>query len=221
MKIVGLLILLAPLCAQAMNTAQKGVLHVVSRSEITPRADEIMFDNNTPGYLYNIGTDGYIFNIETIGMGETTSALAITYKPEDAMQVKIIRKAFKDLTYHVITPVEGTCAGNDPSSAEGECVAKYTTQLGNRTGFILDTEKPMFANYFMFSPPLTTKTHAFQIFNQGQCLTSDPAGILDLSDCIDSPSKMRDRQLFMWVNKKWFDNGMRIREEAAKAQSSA
>lgn len=175
-------------------------------------AIELIFGNNKPGYLYNIGGKGYVFSVRVNEMGEESHGLILTSKPENAMSVRIIRKMFKGITYHTISPRRGTCSNLDLYRNTADCVFKYSRKLANRTGFTLDSESNTFMNYFMFSPPLTKGTNAFQIYNQGQCITADSAGVLDLADCIDSSSKARENQLFMWVDNKWFDKGMKLRK---------
>ncbi|KAI5189484.1 hypothetical protein NEMIN01_0547 [Nematocida minor] len=172
---------------------------------------ETIFEENQPGYLYSLGGHGYVFNAETAGMPGVHSALAITHTPEYAMSMKIIRKVFRGITYSIMIADPEACK-NILSVNGSYCVFKYTRMMGARTGLILGKEKATFDNYFMFSPPVTRDTNAFQIYNQGKCVTVDRHGVLDLAECIEAPTQTREKQLFRWVNKDWYDKGMSAKQ---------
>ncbi|OAG33373.1 hypothetical protein NEIG_00928 [Nematocida sp. ERTm5] len=175
---------------------------------------KVIFANNQSGYLYNIGGKGYITNSPVNGVNGVKNALSVTNDVDDALELKVTRKSFKDLTYHTISAADNWCQRSTESQrGMGKCVFSYTKDLGTRAGVALSPEKGSFNNYFMFSLPLTRKTNAFQIYNQGMCLGIDSVGALDLSDCVEETSLAKDRQLFMWVDKAWFDRGMKKKRD--------
>ncbi|EHY66342.1 hypothetical protein NERG_01038 [Nematocida ausubeli] len=173
------------------------------------RSMDTIFANNELGYLYSEGKEGYVYNTPVTGEGNIKSVLAISERVDEVTPLKVIRREFKDITYHIIAAPEELCnsAGDSPQNTAA-CVFSYNKNLGNRTGLVLAYEKPSFNNYFMFSLPLTNDTNGFQIYNQGQCVTIDSMGALDLAECIDADSLSRQMQIFRWVDKKWYDHGM-------------
>lgn len=177
-------------------------------------AGEYIFSNNEYGYLFSMGYNGYVSNGKSQSSIDGISVLGITADPEKALPVKIIRKPFRGITYSVFAVSPTLCRRPLNRMEDAQCLFMYDRHLGRRTGLVLETEKGTFNEYFMVSVPLTRDTNAFQIYNQGKCVTVDHAGILDLEECIDASTKTKENQLFRWVDREWYQAGISARRAA-------
>lgn len=167
-----------------------------------------LFENNHPGYLYNLGANSYIGKKINDDENRTEFLVGIVDSPKEAAKLSVVRGSDGRISFSNIILEEEYEKVYNRGYYVNKRKALALTNIGSHPRYTFFPLQQKLNFYFSFSPVVIPEKNAFQIYTRGGCLAVDEMGLLTFEGCIDASTPRKKNQLFRWINQEWYNAGI-------------